>query len=327
MVGSGPRSPRGRGGGVERAPAAAAGSEAALGVGQHGAAAVGAARAKRPRCKQPPARLEAAPEPAGKRARNEAAAAPAVAEKALKSKKKPSEARAAAGGCAAGAALAATASMELESAQSSWAGGRGGRRARRSFEAEGGGWIDPDRCRATSFARVVAFRSTRSRLHSTAEEEPRSSFSDPADLTKHLTVFQPTNPPTHRRCGSRCRLRRRRGHRRRAPPLRSKAPQRVSRRVPMHTVFDSHCFGLCRSCGWLCCCNIGTGMMVRVYWRQPCAVCSDGVRVCACGSDLCVCGGIYTAYRGWRGLVFRLQLHTTPPIPRVICMCLWFHST
>ena len=43
-----------------------------------------------------------------------------------------------------------------------------------------------------------------------------------------VTVFQPAAPPTRRRCGARCRLRRRRSHRRRAPPLWSEAPQSVS---------------------------------------------------------------------------------------------------
>ena len=59
-------------------------------------------------------------------------------------------------------------------------------------------------------------------------------FSDPADLTNHLTVLSPADPPAHRRYGPHCRHRHRRSHRRRALPLRSDATRSVSRAGKMH---------------------------------------------------------------------------------------------
>ena len=82
---------------------------------------------------------------------------------------------------------------------------------------------DPDCCMARSRARG-AFRSMRFGGSSdVGRGGAQSPFSDPSDVTKHLTVSPLADPPAHSRYRSHCRRRHRRSHRRRAPLLRSDA--------------------------------------------------------------------------------------------------------
>ena len=56
------------------------------------------------------------------------------------------------------------------------------------------------------------------------------------------------------------------------PPSRAAALVKdASERLPFFALFW-HCADSLRVGGY-CCCNIGTGMVIRVYRRQPCAVC------------------------------------------------------
>ena len=73
-------------------------------------------------------------------------------------------------------------------------------------------------------------------------------FSDPADLTNHLTVFSLADPPAHSRYGPHCRHRHRRSQRCRAPPLRFEAPQAPPDARP-RTVFCCVLAYAARVCG------------------------------------------------------------------------------